>query len=40
MDNFIQDSTQVILDILRQISDKEFKLNEKISFLDNIIFWD
>jgi hypothetical protein len=39
MDNFIQDSTQVIMDILRQIFDKTFNLAEKISFLDNIISW-
>ncbi|MHA2181168.1 MAG: zinc dependent phospholipase C family protein [Promethearchaeota archaeon] len=39
MDRFIQDSTKVILDILRQILDKNFDLTEKISFLDNIIHW-
>ena len=39
MDNFILDSTQVILDILGKIFDKNFKFTEKISFLDNIIFW-
>ncbi len=39
MDNFIQDSTQVILDILRQIFNKKFELAGKISFLDNLIFW-
>ena len=40
MDNFIQDSTQVILEILKQMFDKKFEFVEKISFLDNIIFWD
>ncbi len=39
MDDFILDSTQVILKILRQIFNKKFELAEKISFLDNIIFW-
>jgi len=39
MDLFILDSTQVILDILGQIFDKKLKITEKISFLDNIIFW-
>ncbi len=39
MDNFIQDSTQVILNILRQIFNKKFELAAKISFLDNLIFW-
>ena len=40
MNIFIQDSTQVILDILGRIFEKEFKITEKISFLDNIIPWD
>ena len=39
MDDFILDSTQVILKILRQIFNKKFELAEKISFLDNIISW-
>ncbi|MHA1933367.1 MAG: zinc dependent phospholipase C family protein [Promethearchaeota archaeon] len=39
MDRFIRDSTTVILDILKQILDKNFDLTEKISFLDNIIHW-
>lgn len=39
MDNFIQDSTQIILDIFKQIFQKKFKLSEKTSFLDNVISW-
>ena len=40
MDNFIQDSTKVILDVLRKITEKKIELNDKISVLDDIIQWD
>ncbi|MHA1985268.1 MAG: zinc dependent phospholipase C family protein [Promethearchaeota archaeon] len=39
MDNYVQDSTQIILDILEQVFNMKFKLTGRISFLDNIISW-
>ena len=39
MDNFIQESTDVILDILTKILDKKFNFAEKISVLDGILSW-
>jgi len=39
MDNFIQNSTNIILEILKQIIDKRFEFNEKISVLDDIVIW-
>jgi len=39
MDNYIQDSTQIILGILEQVFDMKFKPAGKISFLDDIIKW-
>jgi hypothetical protein len=39
MDNFIRDSTQIILVILKQVFNKNFNLAGKISFLDDIISW-
>ncbi|MCK4285590.1 MAG: zinc dependent phospholipase C family protein [Candidatus Lokiarchaeota archaeon] len=39
MDNFIQNSTNVILEVLKQIIDKKFEFNDKISVLDDIICW-
>ena len=39
MDNFIQESTDVILDILTKILDKKFNFAEKISVLDGIFSW-
>ena len=39
MDNFIQNSTDVILDVLTKIFEKTFNFTEKISVLDGIIIW-
>jgi len=39
MDNFIQNSTDVILDVLTMIFEKKFNFTEKISVLDGIISW-
>jgi len=39
MDRFIQNSTNVILKILKLIIDKKFEFNEKVSVLDDIIIW-
>ena len=39
MNNFIQNSTNIILKILKQIVDKKFEFNRKISVLDDIIIW-
>ncbi|MHA1915523.1 MAG: zinc dependent phospholipase C family protein [Promethearchaeota archaeon] len=40
MNDFIQDSTEVILKTLVQIILKKIKLTEKISVLDDLVFWD
>ncbi|MHA2281101.1 MAG: zinc dependent phospholipase C family protein [Promethearchaeota archaeon] len=39
MDGFIQNSTDIILDVLIQILDKKFTFGEKTSVLDEIIIW-
>jgi hypothetical protein len=39
MNNFIQNSTDVILDVLKKIFEKTFNFTEKISVLDGIIIW-
>lgn len=39
MDDFIQNSTNVILKVLKQILDKKFEFNGKTSVLDDIIIW-
>lgn len=39
MYNFIQNSTDVILDVLTKIFEKKFNFVEKISVLDGIIIW-
>ncbi|MBY8989685.1 MAG: zinc dependent phospholipase C family protein [Candidatus Lokiarchaeota archaeon] len=39
MDNFIQNSTNVILDILAKIFEKDFSFTDKISVLDGILIW-
>jgi len=40
MDIFIQNSTDIIFEVLTQILVKKFKLIEKTSVLDDIIIWD
>jgi hypothetical protein len=39
MDTFILNTTNIILKVLKQIIDKTFEFNEKISVLDNIVIW-
>lgn len=39
MDSFIQNSTDVILMVLKQIIEGKFEFNEKISVLDEILHW-
>jgi hypothetical protein len=39
MDNFIQNSTDIILLVLKQIINEEFDLKHKISVLDGILMW-
>ncbi|MFX0030363.1 MAG: zinc dependent phospholipase C family protein [Candidatus Hermodarchaeota archaeon] len=39
MDSFIQNSTDVILEILSKIIEKKFTFTEKISVLDGVIIW-
>ena len=39
MDSFIQNSTNVILEVIKQIIEKKFEFNEKTSVLDDIIIW-
>ncbi|MFX1280445.1 MAG: zinc dependent phospholipase C family protein [Promethearchaeota archaeon] len=39
MDNFIQNSTEIILMVLKKIRNNEFDFNNKISVLDDILIW-
>jgi hypothetical protein len=40
MNNFVQDSSSMILKTLEQINTKKINLKGKISVLDDVIFWD
>ncbi|MFX1324316.1 MAG: zinc dependent phospholipase C family protein [Promethearchaeota archaeon] len=40
MDNFIHESTEIILKILRLIQEKDFDIKDKTSALNGIVIWD
>lgn len=40
MDNFIHESTEIILKILRLIQEQDFDIKDKTSALDGIVIWD